>query len=77
MKRIKLENFFNILINDVFIKTDNLPIFYLQDGDCNYHKISEVDLYRDRICCEDGYFDYYEYLFQSEYEEDGRIFIGE
>ena len=36
--------------------------FYLKDGYSNYHRISEVDVMSDRICCDDGFYDYWEYI---------------
>lgn len=52
MRKIKFKDFLNILLNSIIEPNINLPTFYLQDGDNNYHKVSEVDLYKDRICCE-------------------------
>ena len=32
------------------------------DGEDNFHTVSEIDLMSERFRCEDGYFDYYEYI---------------
>ena len=49
---------------------------YLKDGDGGLHQISEFDLIRDRIVCEDDYFDYFKYIINNEGNND-RLFIKE
>ena len=48
-------------------------IYYLKDGNNNYHKVSEVDLYSGKTKCEDGYYDYNEYIIEDEGKDD-RLF---
>ena len=48
-------------------------IYYLRDGEDNYHKVSEVDLYSGKTKCEDGYYDYNEFIIEDEGTDD-RLF---
>lgn len=48
---------------------------YLRDGDGGYHKIAEVDLMRDRIICEDGFWSCYEWIEQNERSDEHELFI--
>lgn len=51
------------------------PNLYLKDGDKHYHNVDEIDLMRDRICCDDGYWNYYEFILQVEGGEEHELFI--
>jgi len=49
-------------------------VFYLKDGDDNFHKIIGVDLFSNKLKCEDDYFDYIDYIIDAEGVDD-KLFI--
>lgn len=71
-----------LLINDVSKNAEQESFLikcasmYLKDGDGGLHQVGEFDLMRDRVVCEDGYFDYFKYIINSEGNDD-RLFIKE
>lgn len=67
-----------ILCCDTLLEMRELNVnLFLKDGDGNYHKVSEIDLMRDRVCCEDEYFDDYEFILAVEGGEHHKLFIEE
>lgn len=62
---------------DAVLKNTWAPQLYLKDGDAHYHNIDEIDLVRDRIVCDDTYWDYYKYILKAESEEKHKLFIEE
>lgn len=80
LKPITLKDAVAILTKDVIKSaTQNSfiyerPHFYLKDGDGRIHQVSEFDLMRDRIVCEDEYFDYFKYVIKSEGVRD-KLFV--
>ena len=74
MKPITLKEALMIYVEAV-LADGPAPQLYLKDGDKHYHNVYEIDLMRDRICCEDGYWDYYEFIMQTEGREDHELFI--
>lgn len=74
MKPITLEEALSIYVHAVIIDSW-APQLYLKDGDNHYHNVDEIDLFRDRLCCDDGYWDYYNYILQAEDEKDYKLFI--
>jgi hypothetical protein len=71
MRSIDLRSYLELLSDKVIYQESKEIIGYLRDTDGKYHKISEVDLMRDRICCEDRYWDSFEGIL----EEKDRLFI--
>jgi hypothetical protein len=39
---------------------------YLKDNEGEYHKIEDVDLLRDRIVCNDGYWECYGWIIEKD-----------
>lgn len=76
MKPITLKEALLIYV-DAVLTDEPAPQLYLKDGDNHYHNVDEIDLVRDRIVCDDTYWDYYEYILQSESEENHKLFIEE
>jgi hypothetical protein len=48
---------------------------YIKDNDGAYHRISEVDLLRDRIMCDDRFWYCYDWIVEDENEGKERLFI--
>lgn len=70
MTKITLAELLHILTSCVVTNQSFNKNIYLKDGECNFHTVSEIDLISDRIRCEDGYFDYYEYI-----DEIGNLYV--
>lgn len=60
------------MILDLLNEETNI-ICYLKDNDDNFHKVSEATLFEGKIKCEDGYYDYNEYILEDEGIDD-RLF---
>jgi hypothetical protein len=76
MKPITLKEALLIYVDAVLVDGP-APLLYLKDGDNHYHNVDEIDLIRDRMCCDDGYWDYYEFVLEAEGREDHTLFIKE
>ena len=74
MKPITLEEALSIYVKAVLIDSW-APQLYLKDGDNHYHNVEEIDLTRDRMVCDDTYWDYYNAILQAEDKKDYRLFI--
>lgn len=72
-KAITLNHFLKMYVDSV-LEQEEPFVACLKDGDGNFHKITEVDLLRDRICCDDEFFDYYEYIMENELGENHKLF---
>lgn len=62
MTTITLAELLHILTSCIVTNQPFDKNIYLKDGEDNFHTVSEIDLMSDRFRCEDGYFDYYEYI---------------
>jgi len=62
------------LLDYQLFKNGKHYIYYLKDNENNFHKVSELDLYDCKTKCEDGYYDYNEYILEDEGNND-RLFI--
>lgn len=76
MKPITLKEALLIYV-DAVLKNSWAPQLYLKDEVDNYHGVDAIDLARDRLCCDDGYWDYYEYIVEAEGSENHKLFIEE
>lgn len=65
MKPITLKKAMALYV-DAVLENSATPLLFLRDGDGHYHKLSEIDLLGDRICCDDSYWDYYEFIMEAE-----------
>ena len=74
MKPITLKEALSIYVKAVLID-GWAPQLYLKDGDDHYHSVSEIDLVRNRMVCDDTYWDYYNSILQAEDDKDYRLFI--
>lgn len=74
MKPITLKEALLIYVEAVLVDGP-APQLYLKDGDNHYHNVGEIDLIRDRMCCDDGYWDYYEFIVKTEGGENHKLFI--
>lgn len=74
MKPITLKEALLIYI-DAVLANGPAPQLYLKDGDKHYHSVDEIDLMREKMCCDDGYWDYYEFILQAEGGEKHKLFI--
>lgn len=72
MKPITLEEALSIYVNAV-LKNLWAPQLYLKDEVDNYHDVDVIDLARDRLRCDDGYWEYYEYILEREESGEGQI----
>ena len=71
MKPITLKEALLIYV-DAVLTNGPAPQLYLKDGDKHYHNVDEIDLMRDRICCDD---EYWEFILQAEGGEKHKLFI--
>lgn len=76
MKPITLEEALLIYTHAVVVDSW-APQLYLKDGDNHYHSVDEIDLYRDRIRCDDGYWDYYNDIMVAEDLNEYVLFVEE
>lgn len=62
------ERLANRLINSAHLtdKENKSTEFYLCDREDALHRISEFDLMCSKVRCEDGYFDYFDYIILDE-----------
>lgn len=74
MKPITLKEALLIYVDAVLVDGP-APHLYLKDMDNRYHNVNEIDLIRDRMCCDDGYWDYYEYIVDTENTKIHKLFI--
>ena len=77
MKSITLKRAL-LLYVDAVLENNTVPSLYLKDGDNHYHEVDEIDLNDARMRCNDGYWDYYEYIMETEDSgENQKLFIKE
>lgn len=74
LKPITLEEALSIYVHAVIIDSW-APRLYLKDEIGDYHSVDVIDLARDRLRCDDGYWDYYNCILQAEDEKDYKLFI--
>jgi hypothetical protein len=77
MKEIELKQLIRMLaanIDKEFSKRE-YPTVYIKDNEKQYHIVNELDLYTDRIKCDDGYWFCYEWIYSDEIEGNVRLFI--
>lgn len=74
MKPITLKEALLIYVNAVLVDGP-APQLYLKDGDNHYHNVDEIDLMREKICCDDEYWDYYKFILQTEGGANHKLFI--
>ena len=66
-----------LIYADAVLANGPAPSLYLKDGDKHYHNVDEIDLFRDRMCCDDGYWEYYEFILNTESSDEHELFIEE
>ena len=76
MKPITLKEALLIYVDAVLVDGP-APLLYLKDMDNRYHNVDEIDLIQDRMCCDDGYWDYYEYIVDTENTKIHKLFVEE
>ena len=74
MKPITLKKALTLYVDSI-LENNTVPQLYLKDGDNHYHNVDEIDLTDDRIRCDDTYWDYYEYIMDTEGGTDHKLFI--
>jgi hypothetical protein len=74
MKPITLEEALSKYVHAVLIDSW-APQLYLKDETGDYHPVDVIDLARDRLRCDDGYWEYYNYILQAEDEKDYKLFV--
>ena len=76
MQKITLKEMFEDLTKRIVIRDNSIPNLYYKE-DSRYHLIDSVNLFNDRITCEDGYWIYYDYLVQDEKENIYDLYIDD
>lgn len=74
MKPITLKKALYMYV-DALLENDIAPQLYLKGGDKRFHNIDQIDIMRDRICSNDGYWEYYEFILQYEGGENHLLFV--
>lgn len=72
MKPITLKEALLIYVNAV-LKNSWAPQLYLRDEIGGHHSVDDIDLARDRLRCDDGHWEYYEYILEREESGEGQI----
>ncbi len=75
MKPITLKKALSLCV-DALLEDNVAPQLYFRDGH-NYHSVDQFDIMRDRVCCDDGHWEYYEFILQYEGGSDHLLFIEE
>lgn len=75
MKPITLEEALSIYVKAVLIDGPAPQLYLKSSMDNHFHNVDEIDLMRDRMCCDDGYWDYYEYIVDAENTTIHKLFI--
>lgn len=76
MKPITLKEALSIYVEAV-LKNSWAPQLYLKDEINGYHSVDDIDLARDRLRCDDGHWEYYEYILKREESGEGQILFVE
>lgn len=76
MKPVSLSDALHNAVDEIVLGDENYTyVLYLKDGDGGYHKVNTIDLYSDRINCEDEYWDCYSWILEAEKSgEEARLF---
>lgn len=74
MKPITLKRALTLYV-DALLENNTVPSLYFKDGYNHYHSVDQFDIIRDRLCSDNGYWEYYEYILQHEGGSDHLLFV--
>jgi hypothetical protein len=66
MRSCYLPSYLQELVDDAINERKVSLMGYLKDDEGEYHKIEDVDLLRDRIICNDGYWECYSWIVEKD-----------